>query len=72
MPEMDGLEATRIIRKMPIAQPCIVAMTANALSEDKDPCFEAGMNYYLTKPINLQELLNILKEAEKWPKNLVS
>ena len=72
MPEMDGLEATRIIRKMSIAQPCIVAMTANALSDDKDPCFEAGMNYYLTKPINLQELLNVLQEAEKWPKNLVS
>jgi CheY-like chemotaxis protein len=63
MPEMDGLEATRIIRKANHLQPIIIAMTANAMQGDRDECLNAGMNDYLSKPLNLDDLLNLLK---KW------
>ncbi|MFN4123895.1 MAG: response regulator [Flavobacteriales bacterium] len=61
MPEMDGLEATRIIRESLEfkQQPFIVAMTANALRGDRDICIEAGMNDYISKPIQM----NILEET---------
>ncbi len=66
MPEMDGLEATRYIRKNSTHQPIIVAMTANALPEDREECIKAGMNDYISKPINLEILVRILQEtAEK-------
>ncbi|QDC43626.1 PAS domain S-box protein [Methylophilus medardicus] len=70
MPVMDGFEATRTIRKqeqgsgqhMPI-----VAMTANAMNGDREQCFEAGMDAYLTKPVNIQALQETL---QKWiPEN---
>ena len=63
MPEMDGLEATRIIRKSNNNQPVIIAMTANALAEDKEACFTAGMDDYISKPIRLDE---VIKTLEKW------
>jgi signal transduction histidine kinase/CheY-like chemotaxis protein/ligand-binding sensor domain-containing protein len=63
MPEMDGLEATAHIRGNPAKQPYIVAMTANAMSEDRDVCLQSGMNDYLAKPMKLEELMNILKKA---------
>jgi CheY-like chemotaxis protein len=61
MPVMDGLEATRYIRKNLKYQPTIVAMTASALSEDRDACIKAGMNDYITKPVNLEILINLLR-----------
>jgi GAF domain-containing protein/CheY-like chemotaxis protein len=64
MPEMDGLEATRQIRKRPISQPFIVAMTANAMEGDREMCLEAGMNYYISKPIRVPELVSALKLAK--------
>ncbi|HVW59257.1 MAG TPA: two-component regulator propeller domain-containing protein [Puia sp.] len=63
MPEMDGLEATRIIRNSNGPQPAIIAMTANAMVGDKEECLAVGMNDYLSKPVNLEELISIL---EKW------
>ncbi|MFY0661731.1 MAG: response regulator [Shimia sp.] len=60
MPELDGVEATRIIRSLPIHQPPIVALTANAFDSDKDACLEAGMDYFLSKPINKAHLLQAL------------
>jgi CheY-like chemotaxis protein len=63
MPEMDGLEATRIIRNGKGPQPVIIAMTANAMSGDRDECLAEGMNDYLPKPVNLDQLVTMLK---KW------
>jgi signal transduction histidine kinase/ligand-binding sensor domain-containing protein/DNA-binding response OmpR family regulator len=63
MPEMDGLEATALIRKRSGKQPRIVAMTANAMLEDKELCLRSGMDDYLAKPMKLEELINVLKKA---------
>lgn len=63
MPEMDGLEATQAVRNSDIKQPVIIAMTANAMQEDKDECLRIGMNDYLSKPIHLESLLAGLKKA---------
>ncbi|PJJ84144.1 hybrid sensor histidine kinase/response regulator [Mucilaginibacter auburnensis] len=64
MPEIDGLEATRLIRKMSaITQPYIVAMTANAMPEDRDDCFAAGMDNYISKPVKLDLLVSVLREG---------
>ncbi|MFD2160872.1 response regulator [Paradesertivirga mongoliensis] len=65
MPELDGLETTEIIRRTYHNQPVIIALTANALPEDKEKCFNAGMDDYLCKPINLEELLKSLKKASE-------
>jgi signal transduction histidine kinase/ligand-binding sensor domain-containing protein/CheY-like chemotaxis protein len=63
MPEMDGLEATRLIRLKQYQQPVIISMTANAMQEDKDMCIQAGMDSYISKPINLDELVDALTKA---------
>ncbi len=63
MPEMDGLEATRMIRLCLSVQPVIIAMTANAMLGDREECLRAGMDDYISKPLNFQELVTIL---EKW------
>ena len=63
MPFMDGYEATRQIRalnKEYCAAIPIIAMTANAFAEDKEKAYEAGMNGYLSKPINIPELLETI------------
>lgn len=63
MPEMDGLDATRHIRKNNNHQPLIVAMTASAMSENREQCLAAGMDHYMTKPIKLDAFMSILKEV---------
>ena len=65
MPEMDGLEATRLIRQKQYQQPVIISMTANAMQDDKDQCIKAGMDEYISKPINLDELVNALIRASE-------
>jgi len=61
MPEMDGPQAARLIRKMPdAAQLPIVAMTAAAMEGDKQECLAAGMNAHVSKPIDPQELIGAL------------
>jgi CheY-like chemotaxis protein len=67
MPEMDGLEATRrILERWPEGErPWIVAMTAEAMSGDRERCLEAGMNDYLTKPIRVEELVAAIKRTPR-------
>ncbi|MBH0239850.1 ATP-binding protein [Methylobrevis albus] len=63
MPMMDGLEATRAIRRMdgPASRIPIVAMTANAFSSDRDACIAAGMDGFVAKPIDLTRLAEALE-----------
>jgi len=66
MPEKDGLETTRCIRaKTSFEQPYIIAMTANAMPEDREDCYNAGMNNYISKPIKLDLLVSVLEEGYK-------
>jgi CheY-like chemotaxis protein len=63
MPEMDGLEATRRIRTGNGPQPVIIAITANVTRQDREECLAEGMNDYLSKPVDLEQLAFML---EKW------
>ena len=64
MPEMDGLEATRLLRQMPLPQqPVVIAMTANAFSEDGEACLAAGMDQFLSKPVTVALLRSALVKA---------
>jgi len=65
MPEMDGFQATRMIRETLQVQPWIIAVTANAMQSDRKQCLEAGMNDYISKPINFDALVKALETAAK-------
>ena len=63
MPVMDGLEATREIRTMnrsDASAVAIIAMTANVFAEDKSKALKAGMDEYLTKPLESEKLIHAL------------
>jgi PAS domain S-box-containing protein len=70
MPEMDGLEASRTIHEGWTAEqrPHIVAMTANAMQGDREECLDAGMDDYLTKPIQIKALQAVLERTGWWAK----
>lgn len=64
MPEMDGFQATREIRKREkgrVPTP-IIALTANAMAGDRKKCLEAGMDDYLAKPFELQDIESLIKK----------
>lgn len=65
MPEMDGLEATRRVRAEieSYRQPRIIAMTANALQGDRERCLEAGMDDYISKPVQIRDLVAALYKS---------
>ncbi|GGB87231.1 hybrid sensor histidine kinase/response regulator [Dyadobacter sediminis] len=63
MPEMDGLEAASLIRKLEIKQPFIVAVTANAMPEDREICINAGMDDYISKPLRYDDVKASLQSA---------
>ncbi len=66
MPNMDGVEATQQIRDIwpPEEQPRVIAMTANALTGDREKYLESGMDDYISKPVRIQELLDALANSQ--------
>lgn len=65
MPEMDGLEATRIIRErwLPAERPCIVALTAYTLEYGREMCLSAGMDDYISKPLIIEDLRDAIDDC---------
>lgn len=63
MPEMDGIEATGIIKeKLGDKCPTVVALTANAMNGDRERFLDAGMDHYLSKPIDIRDLKRVVEE----------
>jgi signal transduction histidine kinase/BarA-like signal transduction histidine kinase len=63
MPEMDGITATKWIRQNLVAQPHIVAITASFSDIDRQNCLNAGMNDYISKPVNIQEIIRVISQT---------
>jgi CheY-like chemotaxis protein len=62
MPEMDGYEAMRNIRlQKKLKNLPVIALTAKAMKDDKQKCINAGANDYITKPIDLEQLLSLMR-----------
>jgi len=74
MPELDGLDATRAIRALPgsVAQPWIIALTANAFEQDRQLCLAAGMDDFVAKPFKQEALRDALMRARSHshPRNI--
>jgi len=68
MPKLDGYEATRLIRALPhkaLSKITIIAMTANAFEEDKKKAFDSGMNGFIPKPVDSDNLIKTISEFTK-------
>jgi CheY-like chemotaxis protein len=63
MPELNGLDSTKLLREKGFEDIPIIAMTANALKGDREKCFEAGMNDYISKPIKREVVFEMIR---KW------
>ena len=66
MPKIDGFDATRQIRqleKVSGSRIPIIAMTAHAMKGDKERCLDSGMDYYITKPIDSKELIELIQKV---------
>ncbi len=63
MPVMDGLTACQRICQMPNCYPWIIGLSANALNESREQAIAAGMNDYLTKPLRVEEMINVLQNV---------
>jgi CheY-like chemotaxis protein len=62
MPDLDGLQATRHLRsEHALAHIPVIAMTALAMPGDRELCLSAGANDYLSKPINFQQLIDVIE-----------
>lgn len=72
MPEMDGIEATKVLREELEIRTPIIALTANAFKTEIDNCINAGMNDYITKPFIEENLLKIIYKHNKNAKHLHS
>ncbi|MCS6783256.1 MAG: ATP-binding protein, partial [Gloeomargarita sp. SKYG98] len=69
MPDMDGYETSRRIRQLPIPQPVIIALTAHAMKDDRDKCLAVGMDDYLSKPIDREQLGETLR---RWGERIMT
>ena len=66
MPEMDGLEATRVLKEdQDLGQIPIVALTALAMGGDRERCLEAGVNAYVSKPVSLKKVTELIESLLK-------
>jgi len=67
MPEMDGLTTTQQIRErwLPENRPYIIAVTANAMNGDREECLQMGMDDYLSKPIRIEKLVQVLNRCSE-------
>jgi CheY-like chemotaxis protein len=62
MPEMDGYESTQEIRKIDkFTKLPIIAFTAKTMKGDREKCLEAGMSDYIAKPVNIEQLLSLMR-----------
>ena len=67
MPEMDGMDTMRVIRKLPQLNDLpIIAVTAKAMKGDREKCIEAGAWDYLSKPVDTEQLLSVLRVLASW------